>query len=158
MDVIDKFDGEYAWLSNFYPCEIDIDDGLIYYSVENAYQASKTLNRFQRLHIAQFCSPGQAKRYGRNVILREDWEDVKLEIMTDLVTQKFTKNLELLTKLLNTGESMLIEGNNWNDTYWGICNGKGENNLGKILMKIRKYNITVINKDNVWLMGNNLIF
>lgn len=38
---------------------------------------------------------------------------------------------------MRTGESILIEKNTWGDTYFGVCNGVGENNLGKDLMSIR---------------------
>ena len=58
--------------------------------------------------------------------------------MEDICRAKFTQNEELKKKLIDTGDATLIEGNTWNDTFWGVCNGVGENNLGKILMKIRE--------------------
>ena len=58
--------------------------------------------------------------------------------MYDVCKAKFTQNPELAEKLLATGEQELVEGNNWNDTFWGMCRGKGKNMLGNILMKIRE--------------------
>ena len=77
-------------------------------------------------------NPVQAKRLGRKVKLRDDWEEVKLEIMTEIVSQKFLQHPHLIEMLLQTGDEELIEGNKWD-----VCKGKGENHLGKILMKIR---------------------
>jgi hypothetical protein len=111
-------------------------DGALYPSVENAYQAAKT-SEGNRGNFIQ-CSAGQAKRYGRSVQLRQDWEDIKLRVMTDLVRQKFMSGTPLAEKLLATGNCQLVEGNYWNDTYWGVCRGVGKNHLGKILMVQRK--------------------
>ena len=83
-------------------------------------------------------SPGQAKKYGKTVELRKDWEDVKLSIMEEIIREKFIYDPDLVKMLLDTGDKELIEGNNWNDTFWGMCRGKGENHLGKILMKLRE--------------------
>ena len=80
---------------------------------------------------------GDTKRAGRNVKLRPDWDQVKLSIMENLVRQKFTNNLILKKRLLDTGSQEIQEGNAWNDTFWGVCRGQGQNNLGKIIMKIR---------------------
>ena len=57
--------------------------------------------------------------------------------MLNLVRAKFKQNPGLAEKLLNTGERELVEGNQWGDTFWGVCSGKGENVLGKILMQVR---------------------
>ena len=81
-------------------------------------------------------SSSKAKRAGRSLHLREDWEVVKDSIMEEFIYQKFSKK-EFKDKLLATGLATLIEGNTWNDTYWGVCNGAGFNRLGKILMKVR---------------------
>ena len=82
-------------------------------------------------------SGGQAKRLGRRVELRSDWETVKIEIMRQVLKSKFTHNPELREKLIATGNTELIEGNNWNDRFWGVCRGVGKNHLGKLLMEIR---------------------
>lgn len=136
MGKIDFFDGEYAFLSNFYDSEI-YHDGIKYPTVEHAFQAAKTMNLNERIKIAEMKTPGQAKRAGRRVALRSDWEKVKFQVMKELVLQKFI-NPELREKLIKTDGNELIEGNTWNDTCWGVCKGVGENNLGKILMEVRE--------------------
>lgn len=133
--MIDKFDGQYAFLSNFYPSPIYYCY-VHYETVEAAYQSMKTTDIAQRHRIA-IMGPGEAKRAGRKIILRKDWENVKLNIMSDLVRCKFIQNSELACKLIKTGDEYLQEGNYWHDTYWGVCNGVGENHLGIILMNTR---------------------
>jgi len=131
-----KFRGEFAFLSNFYPAEVKMY-GQPYPTVEHAFQAAKTLNRVERMVISSANTPGIAKRMGRKVTLRPDWEEVKLGFMEELVRRKFTHHPELKKKLLSTYNIQLVENNHWNDTFWGVCNGRGKNHLGKILMKIR---------------------
>ena len=135
-NIIDKFDGEYAFLSNFYESPIKGDDGIAYPTVEHYFQAMKTLNKGQRQEIAAQDTPGKAKRLGRAVDLRSDWEAVKESYMYLALVQKF-QDPELRQKLLATGNSTLIEGNTWKDTYWGVCDGVGLNRLGCTLMKVR---------------------
>lgn len=135
MGTISSFHGEHFFLSNFYPFEL-VWDGATYPTVEHAYQASKTEDPALRRDIAHAGTPGGAKRMGRSVPLRPDWEDVKLDIMRQLIRLKF-KDLDLRAALLTTGSSYLIEGNTWGDTYWGKCRGAGTNWLGEILMLVR---------------------
>ncbi len=135
-DVIDKFSAEYRFLSNFYPAKVKLD-GLEYKTLENAYQAAKNFD-MERRKMFLTLTAGQAKNEGQNTLLRPDWHQVKVLVMTNLVRDKFNNNPELRTKLLETGDAELIEGNTWGDTFWGVCKGKGENHLGKILMKIRQ--------------------
>ena len=132
--AITSFSEENRFLSNFYTCTIEME-GITYPSVENAYQAAKTLNVAERKEIA-LLRAGQAKRRGCTVLLRDDWESIKLGIMEDLIRQKFNIQ-ELREQLLATSDAELIEGNDWGDRYWGMCDGEGQNMLGKILMKIR---------------------
>ena len=135
---IDKFSGEYEFLSNMYPCKITYG-GITYKCSESAYQAQKRPDlaiRFAEL------DGYTAKKLGRQVEIRSDWERAKLRIMATIVFQKFNQNKDLAEKLLLTGDAELIEGNYWGDTYWGICNNRvydnvGENYLGKILMFTR---------------------
>jgi ribA/ribD-fused uncharacterized protein len=134
---IDSFQGEYRFLSNFWPAVVEYE-GITYPSVEHAYQAAKTLDRNERRRIAAIVEPDDAKRAGRALPnQRKDWEQVKLRVMEDCVRYKFMHHAELREKLLATGDAELIEGNTWNDRYWGVCEGQGENHLGKILMKVR---------------------
>ena len=128
-----KFEFEFA--SNFALCEIDLH-GIKFPTVEHAFQASKTLCENERIMISQLSTPGQAKRAGRKLKLRSDWEEIKINIMYELLQQKFAQPL-FRDLLLNTDDIEIIEDNNWNDYFWGKCNGRGENNLGKLLMKVR---------------------
>lgn len=134
--VIDSFRGEHFFLSNFFEAPV-IYDGITYLNNEAAFQAQKTLNKKQRLKFAML-NPSQAKKMGRSVSLRPDWEEIKINVMYEICKAKFTQNENLKRSLLNTGNAELIEGNNWGDKIWGQVNGIGENNLGKILMKIRE--------------------
>ena len=132
--MISEFRKQYFFLSNFYHCSI-IYKGISYSTSEAAYQAQKTLDNTQRLRISAL-EPEFAKEEGRKLSLRDDWDEVKLDEMYEICKIKFTTNPNLAKRLLDTGDEELIEGNDWNDTFWGVCNGKGENNLGKILMRI----------------------
>ena len=133
--VVNSFTGEYRFLSNFYPSVISID-GRPYPTVEHAYQAAKTGEPHQRNWIRDAKTPGEAKRRGRRVNIRPDWEQVKVAAMLILLRKKFNIP-ELREKLINTEDAKLVEGNTWGDTFWGVCNGVGDNNLGKLLMKVR---------------------
>lgn len=134
--MISSFRDEYFFLSNFYPVEIKLD-GIVYPNAEAAFQAQKTFDVEERRKFSMLRNPVQAKRLGRKVKLRDDWEEVKLDIMTEVVSQKFLQHPHLIEMLLQTGDEELVEGNKWGDRFWGVCKGKGENHLGKILMKIR---------------------
>lgn len=136
MNTIDKFDGRYEFLSNFYPVDIEYD-GQTYGSVEHAFQAAKTFDEEERRDIRYAISPGIAKRIGRHVNLRPDWNNVKINIMYELLLQKFSRP-RLRKMLLDTDDARIIEGNTWHDTFWGMCHGIGENNLGKLLEKVRE--------------------
>lgn len=144
MQTICNFDDEYAFLSNFYPSKIpyDITEGLYAPTVEHAFQALKTQSPEEELDILMARTPGLAKRLGRRCQMRSDWEQVKDATMKSLIIMKFTIP-ELRQKLLDTGDAILIEGNNWHDNYWGICGcdrcrGNGQNKLGQILMQVRE--------------------
>ena len=134
--MINSFMHEYRFLSNFYTAPIVVKD-ITYPSLENVFQAAKTTDEALRVPF-QFCTATIAKRRGRKLRLREDWDDIKLDVMLFLVRRKFKKEGELATLLLDTYPQELVEGNWWNDTFWGVCDGVGENHLGKILMKVRE--------------------
>lgn len=159
-DVIGVFSGEHRLLSNFYvegsDSEIAEDaldesfwesfdfeshgvrgvdyEGYTFVSAENAYQALKCWDRVDAFTSMR---PKKAKRFGKKFATRVDFDDVKDELMYEVVLAKFSGSAELRKKLLATGEAYLIEGNWWNDRYWGVCRGVGENRLGKILMRVR---------------------
>jgi len=133
---INSFSGKYRFLSNFYPSEIKFGS-IDYSTVEHAYQATKTLDEEVREIISKAPTPQTAKRLGRKLMIRDDWEKVKLGIMLCLVRMKFSENIVLRDKLLLTANVELIEGNYWNDRFWGKCNGEGKNHLGLLLMQVR---------------------
>ena len=133
--VIDSFRGKFHWLSNFYSCSVHYE-GLTFSNSEAAFQAAKSLDMKERVKFVDLAA-GQSKRLGRRVELRPDWEDMKIDIMRQVLKSKFTQNPELGEKLIATGDAELIEGNNWNDRFWGVCRGVGQNHLGKLLMEVR---------------------
>lgn len=137
MGAIEAFQNEYRFLSNFFEAPVEYG-GLRYPNNEAAFQAQKCLTEEEKLQFTGFV-PVKAKSVGRRVQLRPDWEQVKLGLMEEIVRAKFTQNAWLGQRLLSTGNARLVEGNNWNDVYWGvnIKTGEGENHLGEILMKVR---------------------
>lgn len=136
VNKISSFGGLFRFLSNFHPAPL-LYKGIMYPTSEHAYVSAKTLNENTKLNVAMLATPGEAKKYGRSIKLRPDWNDVKLAIMEEIVREKFIQNPPLLEKLLATEDIYLEEGNTWGDTFWGVCDGEGQNHLGKILMKIR---------------------
>lgn len=148
LDPITSFSGRYAFLSNFYPCVIHHEQ-IFYPTVEHAFQANKTTNRTKRREISRLSTPGQAKRAGRSLNLIKGWEEIKIPLMRNLLTIKF-HHPDLKKLLLSTNDRYLIEGNHWNDEFWGCIPIKstrgttdviiwhGKNHLGKLLMEIRE--------------------
>ncbi|TCI26781.1 NADAR family protein [Exiguobacterium sp. SH5S4] len=145
-DVIGVFAEEFYFLSNFYNSKINFKTGQRFLNGEAAFQAMKDPSRAEEFYNLQ---PNEAKRLGRRVKLRNDWESYKDEAMRKVVLRKFRGNDKLKRLLLNTGDSYLVEGNTWNDKCWGVCAGEGENRLGIILMDVREK----IKKDNSKLLS-----
>lgn len=135
MTTIESFFGRYRFLSNFYPCGMDVA-GVRYPTLEHAFQAEKTTNMTEREIIRNAKTPGQAKALGRRVTLRENWNEIRVDVMRELLWIKFSDKV-LRAELLDTGDAELVEGNTWGDVFWGVCKGRGENMLGKLLMEIR---------------------
>jgi len=155
LNAITEFKGEYHWLSNFHPSWVWLEsDGrsTLFPTVENAYQAAKLLKEKDQLLLVG-CDPGTAKQLARRLPTRPGWELRKVEVMLDLLRKKFDPDKESNTptssvyngrrvgamayRLICTGDKQLIEGNDWQDIYWGVCKGVGENTLGKLLMQVR---------------------
>ena len=134
--MIDSFDGEYEFLSNFYEKPIHYNRRG-WMTAEHAFQGAKCCTESDENRIQGAKTPGQAKRLGRKVLLRHDWEAVKLQIMFDILWIKF-QDPDLREKLLSTGNQPIVEGNNWGDKFWGKVDGVGKNHLGIILMKVRQ--------------------
>jgi N-glycosidase YbiA len=147
-EAIREFQKDYRFLSNFWPATVQLgrkwtqDEPEWYNTVEHAYQAAKFKSSVHRSTIKKMARPGDAKLFARRsprAYKREDFDLIKLELMEYLLRQKFTPDSDLAYRLVNTGEAELIEGNKWNDTFWGVDlkTNLGANHLGKMLMKIR---------------------
>jgi len=147
--IINRFVGKYRFLSNFYLCPIKVQEdvpeqgivNVVYPSVEHAYQAAKSFESWYKRGLRETDSPVDAKRMGKGIRLRPDWDSVKVNIMLELLHKKFSQP-DLRAMLLSTGDAELIEGNDRGDKEWGVYGGDGENLLGKLLMRVR---------DNIWL-------
>lgn len=138
---IKGFAGDYRWLSNFYEIEPFEYDGVIYKTTENFYQAMKSVNKDERIHIASL-DPGKAKRYtsphNKNFVVRDNWDMMKLEVMEFILRRKFAQK-KFNDLLLATRDIYIEETNGWGDVFWGCTSaGEGHNNLGLLIMKIRK--------------------
>lgn len=140
--MIERFTGQYAFLSNFHYCTIITPDGWVWPSVEHAYQGAKCISDQDKIFILNLNTAGKAKRAGRSVACRSGWGEIKDDVMLALLYIKFGTILELKKKLLATGDEYLQEGNHWDDPYWGrvMVGGRwvGENRLGKLLMEVRE--------------------
>jgi len=133
-NVVDvkEFRGKYAFLSNMYKCQVKVD-GIVYQSAEAAYQAQKTTDIDIRHEFSKL-GPVEAKEKGRHIQSLKSFN--RIDAMGKVLIAKFSQNKDLLDELLKIN-GVIVEGNTWNDTYWGVCNGKGENMLGKMLSRIR---------------------
>lgn len=161
--AIKQFRGDFFFLSNFYECPVTYKQ-LTYTNNEAAFQAQKCTSDSEKIQFTKL-NPSEAKKLGRRVNLRKDWEAVKVKIMEEIVREKFTQNTELADKLLATGDAYLEEGNTWGDRIWGTVNGSGANRLGVILMQIRAelkddlqlpfycYGVTVTVTQRAWQRG-----
>ena len=136
MEDIKGFHGEYRWLSNFWAAPLTVGS-MTFATSEHAYQAAKSLLPNEWALVNATSSPGRAKRIGQQLTLRPDWEDIKIEVMREIIAAKFDQNPDLKTKLLATKGRRLFEENTWGDTFWGTCNGFGRNYLGLIIMNYR---------------------
>lgn len=148
MPEIDSFTGKYRFLSNFY-IQTLMFEGDEYPSSENAYQAAKTLNKNERIPFQtqrmidaagldlKEMTPFRAKKAGMELKLRPNWDEDKIEIMQTIIDEKFEDSIMKILLISTLGKE-LVEGNYWNDTFWGKCKGVGRNELGKALMRKRQ--------------------
>ncbi len=136
-DNIKGFFSDYRYLSNFFPAAVYYE-GAQYPSSENAFMSAKTTDLKLREEFT-IITAAQAKKLGRQITLREGWEEMKLDVMLEVCFSKFLRNKDLRKKLVETGNKYLEETNAWRDTYWGVdYQLGGSNHLGKILTKIRE--------------------
>lgn len=135
MPTAPAFRGHWAFLSNFHTSRLHYK-GRWYLTAEHAYQAAKMTNQTHHDWIMACSTPGQAKHRGRSLPIRKDWKQIKDTVMLDILRTKFA-DPGLVTRLLETGDQELVEYNPWHDVYWGVCDGVGQNKLGKLLMQVR---------------------
>lgn len=145
QSTIDSFTNEYRFLSNFFPFPITYNE-VTYPTNEHAFVAMKTLDLNERRYVAKIPTPGQAKRYGRDLTLRSDWDEIKQEVMGDLLVLKFQPTTRMGWNLAMTCCAALVEGNHWHDQYWGDCRcgsssciQPGMNVLGRLLVERRSF-------------------
>jgi len=136
-EKIASFTGPYRFLSNFFPARVTYK-GVTYLNAEAAYQAQKCRNPADKYQFKNLF-PSKAKSLGKQVPLKEDWKEICRDETKGVVLSKFSQNPELREQPLETGNIPLIEKNHWGDTFWGVnLQGKGTNNLEKILMEVRE--------------------
>ncbi len=134
--MVKGFFGAYRWLSNYHVSPV-IYQGVEYGSSEAAYQSAKCDDSYVKSQF-QKLTPLQSKQYSKLIPIKKNWDSIKKGIMYEVLVSKFTLNPELGQMLIDTGEKYLEETNYWGDTYWGVCEGKGKNTLGELLMQIRR--------------------
>lgn len=135
--MIKEFQGDYRWLSNFAPVDIEYE-GVMYHSVEHAYQSAKSpLGQWKEM-CREIVNPAHVKQASRKIKIREDWDQVKIAVMRELLLKKFYQE-HFKSLLKETGDAEIQEGNWWGDKFWGVSlhSGEGENHLGKLIMEIR---------------------
>lgn len=149
-EIIDSFTGRWGFLSNFSldPVTLEAHSGIpwngTWRTAEHLYQAMKTTDLGAIDRVRSCVTPAAAKRLGRRVPLRPDWEEVKVTAMTQVIVLKFPTGSVLAERLINTGEAELIEGNTWGDTFWGVSDGVGHNHLGRLLMHRRELLVAAV--------------
>jgi len=132
---IDQFLGRYFFLSTSALSSAKFD-GDLYPSVAQAFAAAKTLDLDVRARLRGVRDPAKTNKLDRQGAVRPDWDAVKIGIMRQLLRDKFSEP-KLAEALLDTGDAELVEGNLWGDAFWGLCQGRGENMLGLLLMQVR---------------------
>lgn len=138
QNKITEFKGEHNWLSNFFPCNILVD-GEWYPSVEHAYMSHKCDNPWWKSKCRdRATSAAEIKRLSKLVNLVEGWDDMRISVMQKCLEAKF-RLPAFANKLIETGDAIIEEGNNWGDEFWGINlkTGAGSNNLGILILQIR---------------------
>ena len=145
---------EHSFLSNFAPSEVGgwklengnwVSDGETYPTAEHAYQASKFKDEKHRSAIRNANTAGKAKRIAKKLLTgdrtlayMQEKGPTEVRLMSSVLNDKFRSNAGLAKQLTDTGLVPLIEGNDWGDVFWGQSGGKGENNLGELLMRVRQ--------------------
>ncbi len=137
--MIYEFRNEYSFLSNFYPCKV-IYNGNVFNSSEHAYMSAKSNEDWWLNFCLTEIKPGKVKTMSKSIKLIDNWEEIKVKVMYDVLLSKFS-NEHLKMLLLNTGNENIVEGNYHGDKFWGVdlrqTPNIGENHLGRLQMGIR---------------------
>lgn len=148
--MICQFRGEYYFLSNLYPCHLQYDD-MDFLSLEHAYLYLKYNNNDFRYKCLSDIPANILKKSTTGLTLTKDWNSIKIHTMYELLKIKFN-NEPYKSLLLDTSNQNIVEGNNWNDTFWGVdintTPNYGENHLGRLIMKVRD-ELNGINKKKI---------
>lgn len=134
-----RVNDDYGNFSNFATFPVFID-GKLWKTVEHYFQANKFTNPDIIEKISNYSSPMDAAKEGRNRsnIIKNNWEDIKVQVMYKGLYFKFIQHPKLTKQLLLTGNSIIIEHTK-NDSYWADGgDGSGKNKLGELLMHLRK--------------------
>jgi ribA/ribD-fused uncharacterized protein len=138
-----QFRGELYYLSNFYPDSPFYFKKTKFKTSEHFFMTFKTLDKLEQSKIINAPTASAAKKLGKLVKLRPDWEDIKFNVMYMAIYLKFTQNTDILEKLLNIDDDLLIENNIHHDDVWGNClcpkhvDKNGQNYLGRLLKKLK---------------------
>ena len=131
--------GENGYLASYSPHGF-YQEGVYWKTVEHFYQAHKFEDEIVREMIIKAETPKEASKIGRckNYKIKENWEEIKCEIMFEAVLCKFQTHEDIRNKLLETGEEEIVE-ETVKENYWGCGPEKdGMNMYGKILCQVRK--------------------
>lgn len=142
--VIESFRGSHFFLSNFYDNEFTVPTLGVVATSEHAFNALKSTDVDEQQFVLAAATPGEAKRRGRTVTLRPDWDSgMRVRAMQVVLQYKFGSR-DMRGLLLSTGNSRLVEGNTFHDNFWGDCrcggprcSAAGVNMLGELLMAER---------------------
>lgn len=135
-DVVDGFIGRWEALSNYYPWKFRVN-GLDYASSEHYFQSRKVESVDAARQIRNAETPDEAKHLANTFPRRPDWPDIRVGVMRKALAAKFVVGSYPSKVLIRSGNAVLLESNNWNDEEWGICEGKGANILGVLLVERR---------------------
>ena len=140
-EVIGFYPREFYPFDNFSSFKVEWN-GYLFSSVEEAYQAASFMGSdeelVEKIKKSHFADEAQRIAYANRDKRREDWDDVKISIMEELLRLKIEQNPYVKKKLLQTGDYMIVEDSP-KDDFWGWGpNRNGQNNLGKLWMKLRE--------------------
>jgi len=132
-----KTNAPFGFLNNFKKARMFIY-GRWWNNVEAPYQSQKTNDPDEQDMIWRAKTPREARDLGQKVKMRQHWDRIKVDVMYECCLAKFLQHPDLRHQLMETDPEILIEDSPI-DYFWGCgADGTGQNNLGKVLMRVRK--------------------